>query len=136
MSNAYWGYWLVLLGVFIVVVLLLIQNVTTANVQNASLIKEISEAAMIDSVDYAYYRDYGEIKINAEKFEETFTRRMAEIVTGGTTYKIEFHRIYESPPAIALDVSSRSSTFNIFGDETTFDLTDRVEAILEGSIKG
>ncbi len=132
MKSAYWGYWLVILGVFIVVVMLLVQNLTTGNTQSYSLIKEISEASMLDAVDYGYYRIYGEAKINKEKFMESFIRRMAESTSGSTTYEIEFYEIYESPPKISVRVSSKSSTFNIVGDSTDFDIVDKIDAVLEG----
>ena len=72
MKNALWGYWLVLLGIFIVVIMLLVQNLTTSSTQDYYLLKEITEAALVDAVDYSYYRTFGEIKINKEKFYESF----------------------------------------------------------------
>ncbi len=132
MKYTYWGYWLVILGVFIVVVMLLIQNVTTANTQTDALINEVAESAMIDAIDYAYYRQYGELKINKEKFMESFVRRLAESTRGATTYEIEFYDIYEAPPKVSIQVSSSSNTFNVMGDSTSFDIVDRVTSILEG----
>lgn len=133
MKSAYWGYWLVLLGVFIVIIMLLIQNVTTANTQTYSTIREITEAAMIDAVDYAYYRTYGEIKISKEKFIEVFITRMAETYSGSTTFVIEFSTIIESPPYVSVKVSSSSETFNIMGDTTSFDIVDTINGIIEGN---
>ena len=54
MKEAYWGYWLVLLGVFVVVILLLIQNVTSNNTENSYTVRQINEAALVDAIDYAY----------------------------------------------------------------------------------
>ena len=34
MKESYWGYWLILLGVFVIVVMLIIQNVTSSNTQD------------------------------------------------------------------------------------------------------
>lgn len=68
MKNAFWAYWLILLGTVIVVIMMLVQNLTTSSTQDYFLVKEITEASMIDAVDYSYYRKYGEIKINKEKF--------------------------------------------------------------------
>ncbi len=133
MKGAYWGYWLVTLGVFIVIVMLLVQNVTTGNTISYTMIKEVSEAAMVDSVDYGYYRIYGEVKINKEKFMETFIRRMAETVDGSTTYTIDFYDIYEAPPKVSVKVSSASNTFNVAGDSTAFDIVERIDAVLEGN---
>ncbi len=133
MKSAYWGYWLVILGVFIVVVMLLVQNLTTGNTQSYTLIKEISEAAMVESVDYAYYSSYGELKINKETFMLAFARRLSEATNNSTDYKIEFYEIYEAPPKISVKVSSKSDTFNVAGDSTTFDIVDQVDAIIEGN---
>ncbi len=133
MKTAFWGYWLVILGVFIVIVMLLIQNVTTGNTQSYSMIKEITEAAMIDAVDYGYYRQYGEAKINKEKFMEVFLRRLSESGNGSTTYKVEFYELYEAPPKVSVKVSSSSSTFNIMGDADSFDIVNTIDAILEGN---
>ena len=64
MKNAYWAYWLILLGIFVVVIMMLVQNLTTSSTQDYYLLKEITEASMIDAVDYSYYRKFGEIRIN------------------------------------------------------------------------
>ena len=68
MKETIWGYWIILLGVFVTVIMMLISNVTTQNTQEYYLIKEVTEAAMIDSINLGYYRKYGELKIDREKF--------------------------------------------------------------------
>ena len=78
MKQSVWGAWLILLGIFIVVIMLLVQGMTKTNTQDYFLVKEITEAAMVDAVDFSYYRKFGEIKINKEKFYESFLRRFAE----------------------------------------------------------
>ena len=102
MKESYWGYWLIVLGVFVILIMLLVQNVTATNTQDYYLAKEIAEAAMIDSVDYGYYREYGEVRIVKEKFVESFVRRFAESANTGTTYKIDFYEIYEVPPKVSI----------------------------------
>lgn len=131
MKESYWGYWLMVLGVFIIVVLLLIQSFTSTNTQDYYLIKEITESSMVDAIDYGYYREYGELKINKEKFYEVFLRRFAEEASLTTTYTIEFNEIYEAPPKVGVKVSSKSSTFTVGGDTTTFDIVNKLDAILE-----
>ena len=69
MKESFWGYWLILLGVFVVVIMMLIQNVTSNSTEDYYTVKQISEAALIDAVDYAYYREYGEVRINKEALE-------------------------------------------------------------------
>ena len=83
MKESLWGYWLIILGIFILSVMLLLQNYTTTNEQDVYLIKEITDAAMGDSLDLAHYRKYGEIRIIKEKFVENFIRRFSEKVGGG-----------------------------------------------------
>lgn len=133
MKNAFWGYWLVLLGIFIVVIMLLVQNITSSNTQDYYLVKEITEAAMVDAVDFAYYRDYGEIRINKEKFYESFIRRFAQTASLSTTYTVSFYGVYEAPPKASVEIKSKSATFNVVGDSTSFDMVERIDAILEGN---
>lgn len=131
MKDSYWGYWLIVLGIAIVVVMLLINNITTTSSEDYYLVKEIAQAAMVDAVDYAYYRQYSELRIHKEKFVESFVRRFAESVSLSNTYDIEFYDIYEAPPKISVRVSSSSNTYNIFGDATNMDIVEKVDAILE-----
>lgn len=133
MKNALWGYWLVLLGIFIVIIMMLVQNLTSSSTQDYYLIKEITEAALIDAVDYSYYRTYGEIKINKEKFYESFLRRFSENASTSTVYTVSFYGIYEAPPKVSVEVKSRSNTFNVMGDSDSFDMVDRIDAIIEGN---
>ena len=133
MKNALWGYWLVLLGIFVVVIMMLIQNLTTSNTQDYYLVKEITEAALIDAVDYSYYRTYGEIKINKEKFYESFLRRFSENASTATIYTVSFYGVYEAPPKVSVEIKSRSNTFNIMGDVDSFDMVERIDAIIEGN---
>lgn len=133
MKSAFWGYWLILLGLFIVVIMMLVQSVTSGNTQDYYLVKEMAEAAMVDAVDYSYYRTYGEIKINKEKMYESFIRRFAETASLSQTYTINFYGVYEAPPKVSVEVKSSSSTFNIVGDSTTFDIVNRIDAIIEGN---
>ena len=133
MKNALWGYWLVLLGVFIVIIMLLVQNLTTTNTQDYYLVKEITEAAMVDAVDYSYYRTYGEIKINKEKFIESFLRRFSENASTSTVYTVSFYGVYEAPPKASVEVKSKSNTFNVMGDSNKLDMVERIDAIVEGN---
>ena len=131
MKESFWGYWLVILGIFVVVIMLLIQNITSNSTQDYYSIKEISEAAMVDAVDLGYYRDYGELKINKEKYIESFLRRFAEIAGSTSNYDIVFTAIYETPPKASVEITSSTASYVIASDSTQFDLTNRVDAILE-----
>ena len=131
MRQSYWGYWLIVLGIFVIVVMMLISNLTSTNTQDYYLVKEITEASMLDAVDYAYYREYNEVKINKEKFIESFIRRFSDSVTLSTTYEVSFYEIYEAPPKVSVKVSSSSSTFNIAGSAESFDIVNKLDAVLD-----
>lgn len=132
MKNALWAYWLILLGILIFVIMLLVQNLTTASTQDYYIIKEITDASLIDAVDFTYYRTYGEVKINKEKFYESFIRRFAETANLSTTYTISFYGVYEAPPKVSVEIKSKSNSFSVMGDATEFDMVERIDAILEG----
>lgn len=130
MKETMWGYWIIILGVFVTVIMMLISNVTTQNTQTYYLVKEVTEASMIDAINLGYYKKYGELKIDREKFVESFLRRFSENVSFNT-YKIDFYDIYEAPPKVSVKVTSKSQTFNIASDVTNFDIVNKVDAILE-----
>ena len=112
MRESYWGYWIILLGIFVIVILMLVSNVTTTNTQDYYLIKEVTEASMVDAVDLGYYRTTGELKINSDKFVESFLRRFAENVELNT-YQIDFYGIYEAPPKVSVKVTTKSATYTV-----------------------
>lgn len=132
MKEAYWGYWLIILGVFVLVVMMFTQSSTTSNTQDYTQLKEITEAAMYDAVDDAYFRLYGELKINREAFIENFLKRFADTVSLSNSYKIDFYDIYESPPKVSVQVTSTGGTFLIAktGDNVS-GATNRIDMILE-----
>jgi len=131
MKESYWGYWLVLLGIFVVIIMMLIQNVTSNSTEDYYTVKQISEAAMVDAVDYAYYREYGELKINKEKFIEAFLRRFVEVASLTSEYTINFTGVYESPPKVSVEITSKTNSYTIANSSTSFDMSSRVDAILE-----
>lgn len=133
MKDSYWAYWLILLGIFIVVIMMLVQNLTTTSTQDYYLLKEINEAAMVDAIDYSYYRKFGEIRINKEKFYESFLRRFAETTSLATDYTVSFYGIYEAPPKASVEIKTRSRAISVVGDATQFDMVERIDSIVEGN---
>ena len=131
MKESYWGYWLILLGIFVIVIMMLINSVTTTTTQDYYLIKEVTQASMMDAVDYKYYREYKELRINKEKFVENFLRRFSETLNINKTYDIDFYEIYEAPPKVSVRVKSNSGTFILGGDANSFDIVTKLDAVLE-----
>ena len=109
-----------------------LQNYTTTSEQDYYLIKSALEASMYEAVDYAYFRDTGRFKMNTEKFVENFIRRFSETVNINKTYKVDFYKIYEEPPAASVSVTTSQS--GDFGQsQSAIDdaqITNRLTAIL------
>ncbi len=129
MKESFWGYFIIVVGVVGIAIVFLFQDVTNTNDQNYYLVKEITEAAMIDSVDIAWYKANGELAIDKEKFVENFIRRYAESAGANKTYNIDFYDINELPPKVSLSVGSKSNVFSFTGDQ--FDIINKIDAILE-----
>ncbi len=131
MKESMWGYYLVLLGVIIIIVMMLLQNYTTTNQQDYYLAKEMTYAAMYDSIDLGYYKQNGELKIVKEKFVENFIRRFAENATLNKNYKVNFYSIYETPPMVSVEIKAKTGEFHVGDESINADITTRITAILE-----
>ncbi len=129
MSSSYWGYWLVVLGVAIVGLITVVNGITTTTTQDYLSIKEITDASMLESVDYGYYRDYNEVRINKEKFMEVFIRRLSQTMQLQDEYEVNFYGIYEAPPKVSVEIkSSTGSTAMAAGG---MDVITRYNGILQ-----
>jgi len=128
MQSSYWGYWLIVMGVAIVGLMISVQGVTTNTTQDHYSIREVTEASMLEAVDYAYFRDYNEVKINKEKFMEVFVRMISETMGANDTYQVNFYEIYEAPPKVSVEVKSNSGA-NFSKEE--YDTTTRIDAIIQ-----
>lgn len=132
MKESIWGYYLISFGILIFLFMFVITDKTSTDQQDYYLAKEISNAAMYDAIDFGYYKKYGELKINKEKFAENFVRRFSEAASLNKTYKVRFYTIYETPPAASIELISQSEAMNLTGGEDTqFGVVTRITAILE-----
>lgn len=129
MKESFWAYFIIIAGILTLAIVLLFQDITNTNDQNYYLVKEITEAAMLESVSVAHYENTGEVKINKEKFIENFIRRYAESAGFNKTYNIEFYDINEEPPKVSLSVGSKSNVFSFTGEQ--FDIINKLDGILE-----
>ena len=136
MRESYWGYWLFILGVFVIGVMLLVNNISTNNTQDYYNIKEVTQASMVDAIDFSYYRLYGNLKISEQKFVENFVRRFAENVNMANEYDIEFFDLYEVPPKVSVKISSGTRSFHIGASNNEYDTTTTFSSILELGVNG
>ncbi|MFI3307334.1 MAG: DUF5411 family protein [Mycoplasmatota bacterium] len=130
MKEAMWGVLVVSLGVTSIFFIFFFQSVINTDEHNYTMLKEVTEAAMLDAFDLAAYRQDGTIRIDREKFVENFVRRFAENANLSTTYVIEIYDVNEEPPKVSIQVSSAEDT-SATGEIYEFDIVNRLDAILE-----
>lgn len=132
MKESFWGAFVVFVGLVCIFLIYFFQDVTNTDEHNYTLLKETTEAAMIDSVDLTAYRSDGTIKIDREKFVENFLRRFAEDASLSKTYVITIYDINECPPKVSLKVGSTAGGADFTsGKVISFDIENKLDAILE-----
>lgn len=123
---------IILLSLLTFGVVNIVQNYQSGNELNYYLLKETTEAAMTDAVDVGYYQLSGLLRIDKEKFTESFTRRFAQNVSNDRSYRIKIYDINETPPKVSVKVeSSTSASF----DSSTLGITNQIDAVLESKYK-
>ena len=123
----------IVLGIFGLFIILLFSEITVSNDQDYYSLKEATEAAMIESVDIAYYRLTGDVKIVKEKFVENFTRRFTETSTFGQgNYQIDFYQISETPPKVSIRIVDKTTNYRIYSyDSENYNILNEITAILD-----
>ena len=129
---------LIMIGLFGFLIVIMFNEITVSNEQDYYTLKEATEAAMIESIDVAYYRLTGDIKMNQEKFVENFTRRFTETSTFGQgNYEIYYYQISETPPKVSLQIVDSTQSYNIYNtfsvdvDATQINIVNELSAILD-----
>ena len=130
MSESMWGAFIVGLGIVSIFFIYSFQSITNTNEHNYNMLKEVTEAAMMDAVSLPDYRRDAVIRIDREKFVENFVRRFAESANLGRTYDIKIYDVVELPPKVSLQVSSKEKG-NTEDKVIVFDIVNRIDAILE-----
>ena len=146
MKYMYWGLGLIMSGLFGIVFIIMLDSLTIADESEYYVLKEAMEAAMLESVDLACFRNSnqetngcnGSLKISEQKFVENFTRRFAQSVSGDiSSYTVEFYDIMESPPKASIKITGNSQTYilgtaNNAEDNFNFGIVNNLTGILEG----
>jgi len=162
MKESLWMYLFMLIGIIGLFLVNLFGSITISNEQNYYLLKEITEAAMIDAVDLEAFRNGlgydgvnqitdgdkihcisgipGTIRIIEQKFVESFVRRFAEDASLNKQYTIRFNDIDECPPKVTMTLIVHEpynffSMFNINFESDQVDVTNTLSAILENKTK-
>lgn len=136
MKETYWLILILILGIICIAFINFFQTYTNTDEQNYMLLKEVTEASMYDAIDMNAYKLHGQLRINREKFVESFVRRFSESVTLGNTYVIDIYDVNETPPKVSLKVSTklRSNVTAVSFSKSQvidFDIENKLDAILE-----
>ncbi len=123
----------IVLGIFGLFIILLFSEITVSNEQDYYSLKEAAEASMLESIDIAYYRLTGDVKIVKEKFVENFTRRFTETSTFGQgNYQIDFYQISETPPKVSIRIIDKTTNYKIYSyDSENYNILNEITAILD-----
>lgn len=130
MSKAMLVVGIILLAIITFGVVNIVQNYQTGNELDYYLLRETTEAAMTDAVDVGYYRLSGLLRIDKEKFVESFVRRFSENVSNSRIYDIGFYDINETPPKVSVLVQSET-TASVNGESLS--LSNQIDVILESN---
>ena len=106
MNKAMLTVGIILLSVISLLLINVITNYSTGGELDYYLVKETTDAAMEDALDYVFYRTCGLYRIDKEKFVESFVYRFASSVDASRNYTIGFYDINEVPPKVSVKVNS------------------------------
>lgn len=132
MKWSFYSVGMVMFGLVGLAIIVLFIQLTVNSDEEYYLLKEVTEASMIDSIDIAYYRQSGKLKIVKEKFAESFFRRFAESTNvNANSYDIKISNVVESPPKVSVEIVSHLGEKTIFRSTDDYDVYSDLDAILE-----
>lgn len=123
---------IILLAVISLLLINVITNYSSGGELDYYLVKETTEAAIEDSLDFQYYRSTGLLRMDKEKFVEGFIRRFADSVDNTRSYDIAFYDLNEVPPKVSVKVDSQ--TVLSFSGEAA-NISTSLDAIVESDYK-
>ncbi len=124
---------IILLALIALNLLNVLNNYSTGSELDYYLLKETTDAAMIDALDPFYKSNCGLYRIDKEKFVENFLYRFATNVDASRGYRVGFYDINEVPPRVSVKIDSLTSlSFNTGGsDRQAANISTSYDAVLE-----
>ena len=132
MNKAMLTVCIIILSLATLLMINIISNYSSGSELDYYLVKETSEAAMVDAIDVKYYRENGLLRIDKEKFVESFVRRFADSVDTTRNYQLSFYDLNEVPPKVSVKVDS-STVLSFKGSD--LEMSTQLDAILENTYK-
>ena len=97
---------IIIMSLIALLMLNVLTNFSTGGELDYYLVKETADAAAVDAIDVSYQKDCGLIRMDKEKFVESFVYRFVNSVDGTRDYDIRFYDINEVPPRVSIKVDS------------------------------
>ena len=94
---------IILLAVIALLLINVFTNYGTGGELDYYLLKETTDSALEDSIDWSFYRKHQLYRIEKEKFVESFLKRFANNVDNTRTYNVKFYDINEVPPKVSVE---------------------------------
>ena len=131
MKETMWAWFVVVVGIVCLGAVFFFQRIVNTSEHNYYVLKEVTAASTRDAIDLSYSRaSEGNIKINREKFVESFIRRFAQSANLSRKYLIQIFDVNEIPPKVSIKVSSVESGA-VINDVYNFDIINKLDAIFE-----
>lgn len=132
MNKAMLTVGIILLAVMSLLLINVLNNYETGGELDYYLVKETTESAMQDAIDVEYYRQNSLIRMDKEKFVESFVKRFANSVDSTRSYKLSFYDINEVPPKVSVKVDSKTV---LAVDGSQADISTSYDALIETNYK-
>ena len=127
---------IILLALIALSLLNVLNNYATGSELDYYLLKETTDAAMVDALDKSYLRTCGLYRIDKEKFVESFLYRFASNVDASRGYTVGFYDINEVPPKVSIKIDSLTTlsfSTSSKGDKEAANISTSYDAILESN---
>ena len=102
---------IILLALIALNLLNVLNNYSTGSELDYYLLKETTDAAMVDALDPFYRTTCGLYRIDKEKFVESFLYRLATNVDTSRSYVVGFYDINEVPPKVSVKIDSLTGMY-------------------------
>ena len=135
---------IILMSLVALLILNVLTNFSTGGELDYYLVKETADASALDAIDISYLKDCGLVRMDKEKFVESFVYRFANSVDGTRDYDIKFYDINEVPPRVSIKVDSltvlavnsigKGENANDYGDNQAADISTNYDLVVESTV--
>lgn len=130
MNKAFLTIGIILLGILALAGINLIGNYTMGNELDYYTLKETTQASMTDAIDHNYFSKNGTLRIDKEKFVESFVLRFAQAVDNSRNYQIRIVDINEVPPKVSVEINAGNKSWNPDSKTGNIEIKNRLDGIL------